>query len=205
MKKTTAATKDSSAKQISKSTSAKTTAKKTTAKSTEAKKIPAKKDAAEDLRDFLIDGLKDLYWAEKALVKHLPVMAENATSPKLKMSIEKHLEETENQVTRLEDAFKAMDEKAKAEKCEAMDGLLKEAKSIMEETEPGSIRDAAIIAAAQKVEHYEIASYSTLATYAELLGLPEVKDLLGATLAEEKTCDKDLTKLAKSEINIKAK
>ncbi len=205
MKKTTAATKDSSAKQISKSTSAKTTAKKTTAKSTEAKKIPAKKDAAEDLRDFLIDGLKDLYWAEKALVKHLPVMAENATSPKLKMSIEKHLEETENQVTRLEDAFKAMDEKAKAEKCEAMDGLLKEAKSIMEETEPGSVRDAAIIAAAQKVEHYEIASYGTLATYAELLGLPEVKDLLGATLAEEKTCDKDLTKLAKSEINIKAK
>ena len=112
MKKTTAAIKDSSAKQTSKSTSAKkTTAKSTTVKSTEAKKIPAKKDAAEDLRDFLIDGLKDLYWAEKGLVKHLPVMAENATSPKLKMSIEKHLEETENQVTRLEDAFKAMDEK----------------------------------------------------------------------------------------------
>jgi ferritin-like metal-binding protein YciE len=168
-------------------------------------KIKPKKDAAEDLRDFLLDGLKDLYWAEKALVKNLPKMEKNATSPKLKKAIQNHLKETQNQVARLEDAFKAMGEKAKAQKCDAMDGLLKEAESIMEETEPGAIRDAAIIAAAQKVEHYEIASYGTMATYAKLLGEKEVKKLLGATLDEEKTCDKDLTKLATSEINLKAK
>ena len=167
-------------------------------------KVPAKKDAAEDLRDFLVDGLKDLYWAEKALVKNLPKMMKNATSQKLKKAIEKHLQETENQVTRLEDAFSAMGEKAKAEKCDAMDGLLKEAESILKETEPGAIRDAAIIAAAQKVEHYEIASYGTMATYAKLLKENEVLKLLKETIDEEKTCDKDLTKLANSKINLKA-
>ena len=205
MKKPEQTTKDSSKKEGGKSPSTKSTTTKTAAKSSAPKKIPAKKDAAEDLLDFLLDGLKDLYWAEKALVKNLPTMAKNATSAKLKTSIEKHLQETENQVTRLEDVFKAIDEKAEAVKCDAMDGLIKEAKSIMEETEPGPVRDAAIIAAAQKVEHYEIASYGTLATYADLLGLSKVKSLLGATLDEEKNCDKDLTKLAKSEINLKAK
>ena len=115
------------------------------------------------------------------------------------------MNETKNQVTRLQDAFKAMNEKPKAVKCDAMDGLLKEAESIMKETEPGAVRDAAIIAASQKVEHYEIASYGTMATYANLLGLKKVHELLGATLNEEKTCDKDLTKLAVTEINIKAK
>lgn len=168
-------------------------------------KIPAKNDAAENLKEFLVDGLKDLYWAEKALVKHLPIMAKNVTSSKLKEAMNKHLKETKNQVSRLEGAFKAIGEKAEAEKCDAMDGLLKEAKSIMEETEAGAVRDAAIIAAAQKVEHYEIASYGTLATYAKLLGEKEVLKLLKETIDEEKTCDKDLSKLAISEINIKAK
>lgn len=162
-------------------------------------------DAADSLREFLVDGLKDLYWAEKALTKALPKMAKNATSPKLQESINKHLTETENQITRLESAFKALGEKAKAEKCDAMDGLIKEAESIMKETEPGAVRDAAIIAAAQKVEHYEIASYGTMATYAKLLGEKEALQLLKETLSEEKTCDSDLTKLAVSEINIKAK
>ena len=162
-------------------------------------------DAADSLREFLVDGLKDLYWAEKALTKALPKMAKNATSPKLQESINKHLTETENQITRLEGAFKALGEKAKAEKCDAMDGLIKEAESIMKETEPGAVRDAAIIAAAQKVEHYEIASYGTMATYAKLLGEKEALQLLKDTLSEEKTCDSDLTKLAVSEINIKAK
>lgn len=170
----------------------------------DSKKIKPTKNAAEDLKDFLLDGIKDLYWAEQALVKNLPTMAANATSPKLKKAIEKHLEETKNQVTRLEGAFKEMGEKQEAVKCDAMAGLLKEAKGIMEETEPGAIRDAAIIAAAQKVEHYEIASYGTMATYADLLGLKEVHKLLGETLNEEKTCDKDLTKLATTEINLKA-
>ena len=168
-------------------------------------KIKPATDAAESLREFLVDGLKDLYWAEKALAKALPKMAKNATSPKLQQALTKHLKETQNQATRLEDAFKALGEKAKAEKCDAMDGLIKEADDIMKETEPGPVRDAAIIAAAQKVEHYEIASYGTLATYAKLLGEREALELLKATLAEEKTCDTDLTKLAVSEINLKAK
>ena len=168
-------------------------------------KIAPKKDAADQLKDFMIDGLKDLYWAEKALVKNLPKMAKNATSRKLTTAVKDHLEETKGQVKRLEDALKALKLKPEAVKCDAMDGLLKEAVSIMEETEPGAVRDAAIIAAAQKVEHYEIASYGTMATYAKLLGEKEVLKLLLETLKEEKTCDKDLTKLAKSEINMKAK
>lgn len=195
------ATKTSSAK----SDGAKSAATKKTKTTKPAAKIKPASDAAESLREFLVDGLKDMYWAEKALVKNLPKMAKNATSPKLVEAINKHLEETEIQVTRLEDAFKALGEKAKAEKCDAMDGLLKEAESIMKETEPGPVRDAAIIAAAQKVEHYEIASYGTLATYAKLLEETEAQELLSTTLNEEKNCDTDLTELAVSEINLSAK
>ncbi len=174
-------------------------------KETKNGKVAPKADAADQLKDFMVDGLKDLYWAEKALVKNLPKMAKNATSKKLKDAVNGHLEETKGQVKRLEDAFRALKLKAEAVKCDAMDGLLKEAEGILEETEPGAVRDAGIIAAAQKVEHYEIASYGTLATYAKLLGEKEVLNLLLATLSEEKNCDKDLTKLAKSEINLKAK
>lgn len=168
-------------------------------------KVAPKADAADQLKDFMIDGLKDLYWAEKALVKNLPKMAKNATSRKLTDAVNGHLAETKVQVTRLEKAFKALKLKPEAVKCEAMNGILKEAEEILKETEPGAVRDAGIIAAAQKVEHYEIASYGTLATYAKLLGHKDVLQLLLETLKEEKTCDKDLTKLAKSEINIKAK
>ena len=167
-------------------------------------KITPKSDAAEDLRDFLVDGLKDLYWAESHLAKALPKMEKNATSPKLKSAIADHLEQTKNHIKRLEDAFKALGEKAEAEKCDAMEGLLKEGEGIMEETEIGAVRDAAIIAAAQKVEHYEIASYGTLRTYCQHLGEDEVRDLLEATLNEEKTCDELLTELAVSEINLDA-
>ncbi len=174
-------------------------------KTTTAGKIKPKADAADQLKDFMLDGMKDLYWAEKQLVKALPKMQKNATSKNLKTAIDGHLQETKKQVTRLEDAFKAMKEKAEAVKCDAMDGLLKEAEGIMEETEPGAVRDAAIIAAAQKVEHYEIASYGTIATYAKLLKKTDVLNLMLETLNEEKTCDKDLTKLAKKEINLKAK
>ncbi|MFA7687796.1 MAG: ferritin-like domain-containing protein [Moheibacter sp.] len=168
-------------------------------------KVAPKKDAAEHLTDFMLDGLKDIYWAEKALVKNLPVMKKNSTSTKLKAAIEKHLEETKGQVKKVEEVFKALGEKATAEKCDAMEGLLKEAEGIMEETEPGAVRDAAIIAAAQKVEHYEIASYGTLVAYAKLLKEKEAQTLLEEILKEEKACDKDLTKLAVSEINLKAK
>lgn len=175
------------------------------AKKTTNGKVAAKVDAADKLKDFMVDGMKDLYWAEKALVKNLPKMAKNATSKKLKDAVNLHLEETREQVNRLEAAFKALKLKPEAVKCDAMDGLIKEAAGILEETEPGAVRDAGIIAAAQKVEHYEIASYGTLATYAKLLGNKEVMELMLTTLREEKACDKDLTKLAKSEINLKAK
>lgn len=174
------------------------------AKAKSAGKIPAKKDAAQELQEFFEDGLKDMYWAEKALTKALPKMHKNATSPKLKEAINKHLEETKVQVTRLEDVFNSLGKKAKAEKCEAMEGLIKEGESIMEETETGAVRDAGIIAAAQKVEHYEIASYGTLATYAKMLGHKDALALLAETLNEEKKTDTDLTKLAVSEVNVKA-
>lgn len=168
-------------------------------------KIKAKKDAAKDLKDLFIDGLKDIYWAEKALVKSLPKMMENATNLKLKESIASHLEETKNQVTRLEECFKAVGEEAKAEKCDAMKGLLEEGKSIMKETEVGSVRDAGIIAASQKIEHYEIATYGTLAAFAKVLDEKECLKLLLETLEEEKKCDDLLTKIADTNLNTKAK
>ena len=174
-------------------------------KTTTAGKVAPKADAADKLKDFMVDGMKDLYWAEKALLKNLPKMAKNATSKKLKDAVNGHLAETKNQVKRLEDAFKALKLKPEAVKCDAMDGLLKEAEGILEETKPGAVRDAGIIAASQKVEHYEIASYGTLATYAKLLGEKEALKLLLETLKEEKNCDNDLSKLAKTEINLKAK
>lgn len=161
-------------------------------------------DAAENLREFLVDGLKDIYWAEKHLSKALVKMEKNATSTKLKDSINNHKNETDEQINRLERVFEALGEKAKAEKCDAMEGLIKEGESIMEETEPGAVRDAGIIAAAQKVEHYEIASYGTLISYCELLGETEAMGILQQTLDEEKNCDTLLTKLAVSEINLQA-
>lgn len=174
------------------------------AKAKNADTVPAKRDAAEELQSLFEDVLKDIYWAEKELAKSLPKMQKNATSPKLKEAIGMHLEETKNHVSRLEGVFTSIGVKAKAIKCDAMEGLLKEGESILEETETGSVRDAGIIAAAQKIEHYEIASYGTLATYAKLLGHKEALALLLETLKEEKKCDSDLTKLAKSEINLKA-
>lgn len=174
------------------------------AKAKAAGKVPAKKDAAQELQDFFEDGLKDIYWAEKALTKALPKMHKNATSVKLKEAINAHLDQTKNHVTRLEQVFASIGKKAQAAKCDAMDGLLKEGEGILEETQTGAVRDAGIIAAAQKVEHYEIATYGTLATYAKMMGHKEALDLLLATLREEKKCDLDLTKLAKSEVNVKA-
>ncbi|MEO5948275.1 MAG: ferritin-like domain-containing protein [Chitinophagaceae bacterium] len=167
-------------------------------------KIPAKKDAAKGLEDLFEDGLKDLYWAEKALTKALPKMQKNATSEKLKKAIAGHLKETENHVTRLEACFKAIEKKPQAKKCVAMQGLLDEGKSIMEETQIGSVRDAGIILASQKVEHYEIASYGTLAAFAKVLEEKECLQLLLKTLEEEKKCDETLTGIADTELNTKA-
>ena len=200
--KKTAAKATASKTTPSKTTSSKTTASKASARS--ASKTPAKKSAAKELKDLFEDSLKDIYWAEKALVKALPTMMKNATDEQLKTSIENHLAETENQVVRLEECFKALGKKAQAKKCDAMQGLLDEAKSIIEETEPGTVRDAGIIAAAQKVEHYEIATYGTLAAFAKVLQEEDCLKNLLEKLKEEKKCDELLTKVADTNLNSKA-
>lgn len=156
------------------------------------------------LMKLFIDELKDIYWAEKALTTAIPKMADKATSPKLKEALHKHLAETESQIERIEKVFASIDVKPEAVKCQAMAGLVKEAEEIMDECEEGAMRDAGIISAAQKVEHYEIATYGTLCQFAKQLDLMEAKDLLGSILDEEKAADEKLTELAVSEINMEA-
>lgn len=180
------------------------TADKSTTKSTGGKEVKAKKNAAEDLREFFVDALKDIYWAEKALTKALPKMSKNATTKKLIEAIDSHLTETEGQIERLEKVFELIGEKAVAKKCDAMDGLIKEGESILEETQPGPVRDAGIIAASQKIEHYEIATYGTLCAYAKTLGEEEAGKLLHESLEEEKKADKTLTEAAYNDINFEA-
>jgi len=150
------------------------------------------------LNELFIDELKDIYWAEKHLIRALPKMAKAATSDELRSAIENHLIETENHVTRLDSAFESIGEKVAAVKCEAMADLIKEGDEIIAETEKGSFtRDAGIISAAQKIEHYEIASYGTLKTLADVLGYDEAAALLESTLQEEKNADSSLTQIAK--------
>ena len=156
---------------------------------------PTKGKAPEGLHKFFVDGLKDIYWAEKALTKAIPKMVKNATSKDLAAALSSHLEETKGQVSRLEDVFASIEQKPVAKKCDAMEGLIKEAQGIMEETEKGVMRDAGIIAAGQKVEHYEIATYGTLAAYAGFLGLDKAQGLLAESLAEEKAADEKLTEV----------
>ena len=184
-------------------TNSKTTTTATT--SSAEKKTPAKSDAAKELKDLFEDSLKDIYWAEKALVKALPKMQKNATDEALKQAIGQHLEETKVHVSRLEATFESIGVKAQAKKCDAMQGLLDEADSIIEETEPGTVRDAGIIAASQKVEHYEIATYGTLAAFAKVLKEKDALTNLLSTLEEEKNCDQLLTQLADTNLNSKAK
>lgn len=156
------------------------------------------------LMELFEDQLKDIYWAEKALIKALPKMIKNATSKELIDALKSHLEETENQVSRVEQVFESIDKKAVAKKCDAMEGLIKEAEEIMGECEEGAMCDAGIISAGQKVEHYEIATYGTLRQFAETLGLTNAVKLLEATLKEEKAADEKLSKLAIDTINIEA-
>jgi len=156
------------------------------------------------LMELFEDELKDIYWAEKALTTTIPKMIKNATSEELVQALTNHLAETENQILRLEDVFESMGKKPEAVKCEAMAGLIKEAGEIMEECEEGAMRDAGIIAAAQKVEHYEIATYGTLRQFAETLGLTEAVSLLEETLEEEKAADIKLTEVAVEAVNIEA-
>jgi ferritin-like metal-binding protein YciE len=157
------------------------------------------------LEEFFMDELKDIYWAEKALLKGLQKMAKNATSADLKSAFEEHRSVTENQVQRLEQVFELMGKKAQAKKCEAMAGLMEEASSVIEDTEDDTYtRDCALIVSAQKAEHYEIASYGCLVTIARAMGQSEAADLLQETLDEEKQTDVLLTQIAEGHINEEA-
>src|SRR5690606_26461658 len=159
----------------------------------------------EKLNEFFMDALKDMYWAEKHLVKSLAKLEKAATTQQLKDAFTDHAEATEEHVARLEKVFEMLGKKAQAKKCEAMEGLTKEAESIIEETEAGTItRDVALIIAAQKVEHYEIATYGGLTQLSKIMGLNEVSELLGETLGEEKEADELLTALAENNLNMEA-
>lgn len=176
-------------------------------KTTETKSKPQTKTSngvAEGLRELFEDELKDIYWAEKALVKAMPKMIKNASSEELIAALEDHLSMTEEQVARAEQVFEVLGLKPQGKKCEAMAGLIKEAEEIMKETKKGMVRDAGIISAAQKIEHYEIATYGTLRTFALTLEEEEAADLLQMTLDEEKDADSGLTDIAEAFINAEA-
>jgi ferritin-like metal-binding protein YciE len=156
------------------------------------------------LDDLLVHELQDVYNAEAQILKALPKMTKVASSPDLKAAFEEHRVQTEGQVTRLEQVFELLGMSPKGRKCEGMAGLLEEGKSVMEQDAEPSVKDAALIASAQKVEHYEIAAYGCLCTYAEMLGYDQVHELLGRNLDEEETTDQRLTALAESVINPEA-
>ena len=158
----------------------------------------------QSLEDLLVDNLKDLYSAENQLVKALPKMAKAATSSELRAGFTEHLEQTRGHVQRLEQVCEQLGVTPKGKKCAAMEGLIEEGKELMEEDVGPAVLDAGLIAAAQKVEHYEMAGYGTVRTWAEQLGLTEAVGLLEATLREEKATDEKLTKLAKETVNTKA-
>lgn len=158
----------------------------------------------ETLRELFVDELKDLYSAEKQLVRALPRMAKNATNPKLKKAFRDHLRETQQQVKRLERVFRILDERPGGKKCVGMEGLIEEAKELLQEKPDEEVLDAGLISKAQHVEHYEMAGYGTVRSYALTLGETEVARLLGQTLKEEKAADVLLTKLAEGSINIEA-
>lgn len=157
--------------------------------------------AVKTLQDALVEEMEDLLSAEQQIVEALPLMMEKATNPGLKAAFEEHLAQTKNQVTRLEQAFKSLGEEAKSKTCEATKGLVKEASEMMKEDADPQVMDAMLIGAAQKVEHYEIASYGTACTWAAQLGLDDVHDLLGETLDEEEETDEKLSMLAEGEVN----
>jgi ferritin-like metal-binding protein YciE len=157
------------------------------------------------LKEFFIDELKDIYWAEQKLVKTLPKLAKAATSEELRSAFTNHLEETKNHVQRIEQAFKMLGEKATAKKCDAMEGITEEGSSVIEDTEKGTAtRDVALVMAGQKAEHYEIATYGGLIQIARTMGHDDVAELLEQTLEEEKNADQTLTEIAEGGINYEA-
>ena len=157
----------------------------------------------DSLKELYVDELKDLFSAEKQLTKALPKMAKAATSVDLREGFEQHLEQTKGHVERLEEIFEQLEERPVGKKCMGMEGLVKEGSEIMSEDFSDDVMDAALIAAAQRVEHYEIAAYGTVAAYADLLGQSEHASLLRQTLEEEKETDKKLTELSE-DINVSA-
>jgi len=159
----------------------------------------------EQLEKFFHDSIKDIYWAEKHLTKALPKMQKAATTDQLRQAIDEHTAQTEEHVARLEHVFELLGKKPQAKKCDAMEGLLKEGESVIEETEDGSMtRDVGIIISAQKVEHYEIAAYGGLAQLATTMGLEDVAEILNTTLEEEKEADSILSQIAMNDINWEA-
>jgi ferritin-like metal-binding protein YciE len=155
----------------------------------------------QSMEDLFEDQLRDLYHAEKQLVKALPKMAKSSGSADLRTAFEEHLKQTEEHVHRLEQVFERLNSKARAKKCEAMEGLVEEGKELIDSGAPEEVLDAGLICAAQKVEHYEIAAYGTLITWAHQLGKHDCADILKQTLDEEKAADEKLTNLAESQIN----
>jgi len=152
----------------------------------------------QNLKELLVGELKDIYSAEKQIVKALPKIIRGASSADLKAAIEEHLAVTKEQVTRLEEVFSHLDEKAKAKHCKGMQGLLEEGAECLQEEEKGVLRDLQLIGAAQRVEHYEVAAYGTAKAMAEKLGVSEAVELLNETLQEEEEADKKLTEIAES-------
>jgi ferritin-like metal-binding protein YciE len=158
----------------------------------------------ENLQDLMMEDLKDVLHAENQIVKALPKMIKKTAHPDLQAAFEEHLEETKGHVERVEQVMELMGMPVKAKPCKAMKGIIEEGKEVMEEDAEDDVMDAALIGAAQKVEHYEIATYGTLCTYADLLGLKEAKKLLGQNLEEEKATDQKLSELAETVINLEA-
>lgn len=160
--------------------------------------------AAKTMQDLFVHMLSDIYSAEKQLAKALPKLARASTSAKLTAAFEFHLEETHNQIDRIDQIVDSSGLKLKRMKCAAMEGLVEEGKEVIDEIQRGPVLDAALIAAAQKIEHYEIASYGTLCTFAKLMGRDDALRLLKETIAEEKATDEKLTMLAQTESNREA-
>lgn len=158
----------------------------------------------ETMKDLFVCELADIYHAEKQIVKALPKMIEEAHDPRLKEAFQSHLRETENQVIRVEQVFRVLDMKPESEKCDALQGLIKEAEELMKHVKDDAVMDAALIAAAQKVEHYEIASYGTLVALADLLGYAEAAEILRETLDEEQGADTKLNEIALDKVNVQA-
>ncbi|SKA31470.1 ferritin-like domain-containing protein [Consotaella salsifontis] len=156
------------------------------------------------LDDLFLHTLQDIYYAEKTITKALPKMSKKASSADVKKAFDSHLEETKGHVERLDEVFKSLGQKPKAEKCPAIEGIVSEAEELMEEIEDAETLDAALVAAAQAVEHYEMTRYGTLVSWAETLGHKDAIKILGETLKEEKAADEKLTKIAEAKVNKKA-